>query len=71
LRETPFEVALDFTEEHTDDDLALLAACIKAFRRAGTGITRGRGRLTAALLNVSRQQITDEYFAKFRLGVGV
>jgi CRISPR/Cas system CSM-associated protein Csm3 (group 7 of RAMP superfamily) len=69
LRETPFEAALHFTEEPTDDDLALLAACIKAFRRAGTGITRGRGRLTAALLNASRKQITDEYFAKFRLGV--
>lgn len=71
LRETPFEAALHFTEEPTDDDLALLAACIKAFRRAGTGLTRGRGRLTAELLDGSRQPITKEFFAKFRLGVSV
>lgn len=71
LRETPFEATLHFTEEPTDDDLALLAACIKAFRRAGTGLTRGRGRLTAELLNSSRQPITKEFFEKFRLGVGV
>ncbi len=45
LRRTPFEVALHFAEEPTEDDLALLAACIKAFRRAGTGLTRGRGRV--------------------------
>jgi CRISPR/Cas system CSM-associated protein Csm3 (group 7 of RAMP superfamily) len=71
LRETPFEAALHFTEEPTEDDLALLAACIKAFRRAGTGLTRGRGRLTAELLNASRQSMTKEFFEKFRLGIGV
>lgn len=71
LRETPFEAALHFTEEPTEDDLALLAACIKAFRRAGTGLTRGRGRLVAELLNGSCEPITREFFEKFRLGVGV
>jgi hypothetical protein len=71
LRETPFEAALHFTEEPTDDDLALLAACIKAFRRAGTGLTRGRGRLIAELLNGSHQPVTKELFEKFQLGIGV
>jgi hypothetical protein len=69
LRKTPFEAVLYFTEEPTEDDLALLAASVKAFRRAGTGLTRGRGRLTAELLDTSRQRITDKFFAKFRLGV--
>jgi hypothetical protein len=71
LRETPFEAALHFTEEPTEDDLALLAACIKAFRRAGSGLTRGRGKLIAELLNESHQSITKEFFAKFRLEVCV
>jgi len=71
LRQTPFEATLHFAEEPTEDNLALLAACVKAFRRAGTGVTRGRGRLTAELLDASHQQITGRYFAAFRLGVGV
>lgn len=65
LRGTPFEAELNFLEEPTRDDLALLSACVKAFRRAGTGLNRGRGRLIAELLNVSRQSITDQYFAEF------
>jgi len=71
LRETPFEAALHFTEEPTEDDLALLAACIKAFRRAGTGLTRGRGRLIAELLDESHKAITGKVFEKFRLAVSV
>lgn len=69
LRKTPFEASLHFAVDPTEDDLALLATCVKAFRRAGTGLTRGRGRLTAEFLNSVRQPITDEYFAKFQLGV--
>ena len=69
LRKTPFEATLNFAVDPTEDDLALLATCVKAFRRAGTGLTRGRGRLTAKFLNSVRQPITDEYFAKFQLGV--
>ena len=71
LRETPFEAALHFAEDPTEDDLMLLAACVKAFRRAGTGLTRGRGKLIAELLNGSRQSISKELFEKFRLGVSV
>ena len=69
LRGTPFEAKLFFAEEPTEDDLALLATCAKAFRRAGTGRNRGRGRLKAELLDASRQPITDKYFAIFRKGV--
>lgn len=69
LRQTPFEAELSFAGEPEKDDLALLAACVKAFRRAGTGRNRGRGRLKAELLDASRQPITDRYFAIFREGV--
>lgn len=69
LRQTPFEAKLHFAKELEQDDLALLAACVKAFRRAGTGRNRGRGRLKAELLDASRQPITDKYFAIFKEGV--
>lgn len=69
LRETPFESELFFTEEPSVSDLALLAACVKAFRRAGTGVTRGLGRLKAELLDRERQPVTERYFEEFRKAV--
>lgn len=69
LRKTPFESALFFVEQPSTSDLALLAACIKAFRRGGTGITRGLGRLSAELLDQKQQPITDCYFDEFRKAV--
>ncbi len=71
LRQTPFEADMHFAAKPTENDLALLAACIKAFRRAGSGRNRGRGRLAAELLDSTRQPITDKYFATFRKEVGV
>jgi hypothetical protein len=71
LREISFEAELRFAEGPTEDDLALLAACIKAFRRAGTGRNRGRGRLQAKLLDANRQPVTDDLFVVFRKGVSV
>jgi CRISPR/Cas system CSM-associated protein Csm3 (group 7 of RAMP superfamily) len=71
LRQTLFEAELRFAEKPTEDDLALLAACVKAFRRASTGRNRGRGRLKAELLNTNHEQTTDDCFAIFRKGVGV
>jgi len=71
LRQTPFEAELRFAKEPAEDDLALLAACVKAFRRAGTGRNRGRGRLKAELLDTNYQPITDDCLAVFRKGVGV
>lgn len=71
LRQTLFEAELRFAGKPAEDDLALLAACVKAFRRAGTGRNRGRGRLKAELLDIDRQPITNDCFAVFRKGVGV
>lgn len=49
LRETSFVARLDFRDDPDDRVLWLLAACVKAFRRAGAGRHRGRGRLTGEL----------------------
>lgn len=69
LRKTPFEAALTFLIEPTQDDLqdvlALLAACIKALRRAGTGRNRGRGELSAKLCDVQGCDITQACLERF------
>jgi CRISPR/Cas system CSM-associated protein Csm3 (group 7 of RAMP superfamily) len=44
-RKTPFEAELTLDDEIKDVDLAFLAACIQAFRRAGSNKTRGMGKL--------------------------
>ena len=49
LRQVSFESRLTFAQKQQDGDLPLLAACILALRRAGTGRNRGRGRLSATL----------------------
>ncbi len=69
LRGTIFTSRLTFLLEPTDDDLALLAATVKALRRAGTGRNRGHGRLQAELLDGAGQPVTDEFFATFRKAV--
>lgn len=62
LRGTPLMATLDF--EHTPDDatLSLLAACVLAARRTGTGRNRGRGRLSMLL---HAQQPEDYHDAAF------
>lgn len=65
LRQTPFEAELGFDEEPTPADLALLAACTKALRRAGSGRNRGRGELAARLNNAGGEDITGPCFAYF------
>lgn len=65
LRETPFEAELRFTGKPAEKDLALLAACVKAFRRAGTGRNRGRGELTARLCDADGKDITQTHFDRF------
>ena len=70
LRGTILEAPLAFTTKPQPDDLALLAACVKAFRRAGTGRNRGRGRLLAELCDPDGRSVTDTYFDQFRRGVG-
>jgi CRISPR/Cas system CSM-associated protein Csm3 (group 7 of RAMP superfamily) len=66
LRETPFAAALTFLVDPTPDDLALLAACVKALRRAGTGRNRGRGELAAQLCDAQGQEITSTHFDHFQ-----
>ena len=68
IRNTPFEAEFNFAATPTEDDLALLAACVKAFRRAGTGRNRGRGRLHAEL-HVDGQNVTAKHFARFEKAV--
>lgn len=69
LRETPFESKLLFSKSPSDRDLALLSACIKAFRRAGTGRNRGKGEISAALYDESDNNVTESLFARFQQGV--
>ena len=58
LRETPFEVELVYLgEDNIADDQALLAACVAAFRRAGTNRNRGLGKLRAHLEDENHQSI--------------
>lgn len=64
LRNTVFLARLRFHQTPTDTDLALLAACVLAFRRAGVGRNRGRGQLVAELLNGDQQPVTQTHFAK-------
>lgn len=63
LREAHFTAQLDFVEEPSDTELALLAACVKGLRRAGTGRNRGRGRLVAWL---NDETYTDQNFGVFK-----
>ncbi|MCK9564485.1 MAG: RAMP superfamily CRISPR-associated protein [Methanothrix sp.] len=66
LRDTPFESRLLFSKPPSDRDLALLAACIKAFRRAGTGRNRGKGEISALLYDESDSNVTESLFARFQ-----
>jgi hypothetical protein len=70
IRRTMFESPLAFTREAEADDLALLAACVLAFRRAGTGRNRGRGRLEATLHEDEHgrpgREITPTLFQRFQ-----
>jgi len=70
LRETPFAAELKFLypilEPAYQVDRGLLAACVRAFRRAGTGRNRGRGRLHAELRSEpDGPPLTEAWFAEF------
>lgn len=69
LRDTPFEAELTFNQPPSDLDLALLAACVKSFRRAGTGRNRGRGELTAQLGDENGDDVTVKHFKNFEMKV--
>ncbi len=67
IRQTPFiaHLTLDQTPEN-DDPLALLNACVMAFRRVGTSRNRGRGRLQAALVNLKNDKFADQMLSHFQ-----
>lgn len=60
LRQTPFVARLDLDGDPDADSLALLAACVRCVRRAGTGRNRGRGRLAARLHDDQGRDVTDD-----------
>lgn len=67
LRGLPFAARLRFFGDPSPDDLALLAATVKSWRRAGSNKTRGYGRLRAELRDTAGGPSTTEtYFAPFR-----
>ncbi|OAT86753.1 RAMP superfamily CRISPR-associated protein [Desulfotomaculum copahuensis] len=66
LRETVFEAPLTFYVEPGPGELALLAACVKALRRAGTGRNRGLGELKALLCDHNMADVTQKYFGVFQ-----
>jgi hypothetical protein len=62
---TIFEAALSFNGDPDEKMMGLLAACMLALRRAGTGRNRGRGRLSARLLDEGGNDVTEGYFRIF------
>jgi len=62
---TIFEAALSFTGDPDERMMGLLAVCVLALRRAGTGRNRGRGRLFARLLDEGGNDVTEHYFRCF------
>ena len=69
LRQTSFVARVDFEEDPSPDALALLTACVLAFRRAGTSRNRGRGRLAARLHDAQGQDVTDTHIKPFQQAI--
>lgn len=66
LRQTPFSAHLRFIQRPDPIELALLSACVQAFRWAGVGRNRGRGQLTARLLDEQQKDVTAAHFEHFK-----
>lgn len=65
LRDTTFVAPLHFGEEPDNDAQALLSSCVLSLRRGGTGRNRGRGRLTACLMDDMGNDLTTDLFVYF------
>ena len=65
LRDTLFEARLSCDRDLLPDELALLAASVLAFRRAGTGRNRGRGKLMADLTDASGNSLLETNYQHF------
>ncbi|MDD2443802.1 MAG: hypothetical protein PHS52_04810 [Desulfotomaculaceae bacterium] len=66
LRNAIFEAPLSFSAEPTEKELSLLAACVMAFRRVGSGRNRGCGEVCAGLLDRSLHDITLTHYRLFK-----
>jgi len=71
LRKTTFESEIMIMKSMSDDEKALLSACVMGLRRAGTARNRGRGRLHAWLEDDEKIRLNDCWFSKFKQRVGV
>lgn len=71
LRQTCFEAQINHLRDLTPTERALLAACVKGLRRAGTARNRGRGRLVARLEDPMNQNVGELWFKEFKTKVGV
>ncbi|MCC6167156.1 MAG: hypothetical protein IT329_08025 [Caldilineaceae bacterium] len=79
LRQTIFEAPLlyrrTFSAQDPDgsaalaDDLALLAACVRGWRRGGASRNRGLGKLRATLRDAQGADITDAQFGCFAMAL--
>lgn len=65
LRQTEFQAPLTFTDSPSVKAQGLLAACVKALRRAGTRRQRGPGLLEASIYHHGNP-ITAEWFSLFK-----
>lgn len=65
LRDTCFIAPMSFAGLPDERDTALLAACVKAFRRAGLGRNRGCGRLAVTLHDSLGRDVTNQLFSRF------
>lgn len=65
LRGTSFVAPIDLDGPAPEAALPLLAACVKALRRAGTGRNRGRGKLRATLHDAAGKDVTALHFKQF------
>lgn len=67
---TPFYAELVLEDQVEEIHLAFLAACLKAFRRAGSNKTRGMGKLSADLLDpVTGLSVLEGKFKCFEEGI--
>lgn len=64
-----FEAEVLLDGEPSDRAKALLAGCVLAWRRGGTGRNRGRGRLHASLHDMNGADIIGDWFACLRTEV--
>lgn len=71
LRKTYFAAELTVMKPIDTMEKALLAACAKGLRRAGTARNRGRGRLHAWIEDAHKQKVCDDWFTKFAQENGV